>query len=202
MLYIALAAAALLAGLDQLTKYLVHTNMELHESIPIIQFGDTHVLSITSERNTGAAFSILEGKQIFLSVFVSIVLIVLLYLLLSKKVKRTPYIWSMALIISGGVGNLIDRVFRGYVVDFIDVKIINFAVFNIADICAVCGSALLLILVILDEIKESRLKKAQEAQKGDVSASKTNVKLERLEDGKTQEAEKADNSDTADGDND
>ena len=126
MLYIALAAAAGLIGLDQLTKILIDSNMQLHQSIPIISFGDTNVLNITYERNPGAAFSILEGKQLFLILFTAVVIVVMLYLMLSKRVKKPTYIWSMSLIVAGGIGNLIDRVIRGEVVDFIDVRIINF----------------------------------------------------------------------------
>ena len=156
MLYIALAAAAGLIGLDQLTKILVDKNMELHQSIPIISFGDTNVLNITYERNPGAAFSILEGKQIF----TAIIIVAMLYLMISRRVKRPTYIWSMSLIVAGGLGNLIDRLLRGEVVDFIDVRIINFAVFNVADICAVLGAIGLLLFVVIDEIKEQKNKRS------------------------------------------
>ena len=164
MLYVALAVAAGLIGLDQLTKILVDSNMELGGSIPIISFGEIQVLKITNVRNPGAAFSILEGKQIFLVIFTAIIVLAMLYLMISKKVKRTPYIWSMSLIVAGGIGNLIDRIIRGEVIDFIDVKIINFAIFNVADICAVLGSAGLLIFVVADEIKEHKKKKLKSAQ--------------------------------------
>lgn len=160
MLYIALAAIAGLIGLDQLTKILIDSNMQLHQSIPIISFGDTNVLNITYERNPGAAFSILEGKQLFLILFTAVVIVVMLYLMLSKRVKKPTYIWSMSLIVAGGIGNLIDRVIRGEVVDFIDVRIINFAVFNIADICAVLGALGLLLFVVADEIKEHKNKRS------------------------------------------
>ncbi len=160
MLYIALAVAVGLIGLDQLTKILIDNNMDLHQSIPIISFGDTNVLNITYERNPGAAFSILEGKQIFLVIFTAVVIVVMLYLLLSKRVKKPTYIWSMSLIVAGGIGNLIDRVIRGEVVDFIDVRIINFAVFNVADICAVLGAIGLLLFVIIDELKEQKNKRS------------------------------------------
>ena len=164
MLYVALAVAAGLIGLDQLTKILVDSNMKPNESIPLIAIGDTQVLRLTNVRNPGAAFSILEGKQIFLVIFTAIIVLAMLYLMISKKVKRAPYIWSMSLIVAGGIGNLIDRIIRGEVVDFIDVKIINFAIFNVADICAVLGSAGLLIFVVADEIKEHKKKKLKSAQ--------------------------------------
>ena len=160
MLYLALAAAAGLIGLDQLTKILIDSNMQLHQSIPIISFGDTNVLNITYERNPGAAFSILEGKQLFLILFTAVVIVVMLYLMLSKRVKKPTYIWSMSFIVAGGIGNLIDRVMRGEVVDFIDVRIINFAVFNVADICAVLGALGLLLFVVADEIKEQKNKRS------------------------------------------
>ena len=95
MLYVALAVAAGLIGLDQLTKILVDSNMKPNESIPLITIGDTQVLRLTNVRNPGAAFSILEGKQIFLVIFTAIIVLAMLYLMISKKVKRTPYIWSM-----------------------------------------------------------------------------------------------------------
>lgn len=80
--------------------------------------------------------------------------------MLSKRVKKPKYIWSMSLIVAGGIGNLIDRVIRGEVVDFIDVRIINFAVFNVADICAVLGALGLLLFVVADEIKEQKNKRS------------------------------------------
>ena len=164
MLYIALAAIAGLIGLDQLTKILIDSNMELHQSIPIISFGDTNVLNITYERNPGAAFSILEGKQMFLILFTAVVIVVMLYLMLSKRVKKPTYIWSMSLIVAGGIGNLIDRVIRGEVVDFIDVRIINFAVFNVADICVTVAFVLLICYGIFIDPKIEKAKKAAAAE--------------------------------------
>lgn len=162
MVYIALAVAAGLIGLDQLTKFLIDSNMRVHESFPVIAIGDQHILNITYEQNTGAAFSILEGKQFLLIIATTLIIAAVLWALLSKRVKKTPYIWAMSLIVAGGIGNLIDRIARGFVVDFIDVKIIKFAVFNVADICAVVGAIAFLLFVIVDEIKESKAKKENE----------------------------------------
>lgn len=160
MQYIALLIAAVLVGIDRLTKWLVVSNMELKESIPLIRFGDKEVLNLSYYTNDGAAFSKFGGQTTMLIVVTSLVILVLIGLLLFKKIKRTPYIIAFALIIGGGVGNLIDRIFNnGLVVDFIDFRIIHFAIFNFADICAVVGAGLLLLLVILDEIKEQRAKK-------------------------------------------
>lgn len=177
MLYVALAVAAGLIGLDQLTKILIDSNMKPNESIPIISIGDTQVLRLTNVRNPGAAFSILEGKQVFLVIFTAIIVLAMLYLMISKKVKRPAYVWSMSLIVAGGIGNLIDRIIRGEVIDFIDVKIINFAIFNVADICAVLGSAGLLIFVVADEIKEHKKKKLKAAQSDESTEEDTDDEI-------------------------
>lgn len=160
MLYIALAAAVGLIGLDQLTKILIDSNMSLHDSIPLIKFGDVQVFNITYERNTGAAFSMLEDKQLMLIIVTAAVLIGMLLLLFTKRVKNPRYIWCISLIFAGGAGNLIDRLLRGFVVDFFDFRLIHFAVFNVADICAVVGAAGLVIFIFIDEIKDRRRKKA------------------------------------------
>lgn len=160
MVYIALAAAAAMIGIDQLTKWLAVTNLKPVETISLLKFGDTEVLNLTYCENTGAAFSLLEGKQIFLIIITAVAILAALYLLVSKRIKNVGYIWSISLLIGGGVGNLIDRAVNGFVVDFIDFRLINFAVFNFADICAVCGCIALLFFFVLDEIKTAKQKKA------------------------------------------
>ncbi len=196
MQYIALLIAAVLVGIDQLTKWLVVSNMNLYDSIQIIKIGDREVLNLSYYENSGAAFSKFSGQTTMLIVVTSAVLLVLIGLLLFKKVKRTPYIMSFALIIGGGIGNLIDRVFNnGLVVDFIDFRIIHFAIFNFADICAVCGAGLLLLLIIIDEIKERRQKKqpAGEADSEPENSAEKTEKGSAIPDG--EEAEKTDNED-------
>lgn len=152
--------AVLMTGLDRFTKWLVASNMQLKDTIHVIKIGDTQVLNIYYCLNDGAAFSNLSGKTVFLIVATSAVILWLLYLMIFGKVKRPVYMAAVSLIIGGGMGNLIDRIFNdGKVVDFIDVRIINFAIFNVADICAVCGAGLLLLVVIVDEIREYKAKK-------------------------------------------
>ncbi|MCM1166117.1 MAG: signal peptidase II [Lachnospiraceae bacterium] len=159
--YIWLLIAALLVGLDRLTKYTVSANMELGDTIHIIKFGDTEVLNVYYCLNNGAAFSQLKGHKWFLIAITSVVIVGLLYLMLSKRVKRPVYVAAIGLILGGGVGNLIDRLFNdGLVVDFIDFRLINFPIFNVADICAVCGTVLLFIVAAVDEIKSHKKKKA------------------------------------------
>ena len=162
--YAALLLAALLVGVDQFTKWLVYSNMEKNTVINLIKVGDTEVLNLYYCTNEGAAFSMMENKTIFLVGVTSIVIIALIVGLLTRKIHRAPYVVSVALIIGGGLGNLVDRLFNnGSVVDFIDFRLINFPIFNFADICAVVGGILLCLFVVIDEIKESKAKKAQKS---------------------------------------
>ena len=168
--YIWLIFAAATVGIDRLTKWLVTSNMQLNDTIHLIKIGDTEVLNLYYCLNNGAAFSRLSGQTILLIVLTSIVIVGLLFLMITKRVKRPVYMAAISLIIGGGIGNLIDRIFNnGLVVDFIDVRIINFAIFNFADICAVCGAGLLMIVVIADEIREKKRKKSASAQNNEVT---------------------------------
>ena len=172
--YAALVLALLLVGVDQLTKWLISTNMELYSTVHLIKIGDTEVLNLYYCLNSGSAFSMMEGKTIFLVAITSIVIIGLIIGLLTKKIRRAPYVVAVSLIIGGGIGNLLDRLFNGgAVVDFIDVRIINFAIFNFADICAVVGGILLCLFVIIDEVKENRQKKLSKS--GDSAPEKPNA---------------------------
>lgn len=158
--YIWLLIAALLVGADRLTKWAVSANMELKDTIHVIKFGSTEVLNIYYCTNNGAAFSKLSGHTTLLIIVTSAVILWLLYLMVFKKVKRPVYVAAVGLILGGGVGNLIDRIFNGgLVVDFIDFRLINFPIFNVADICAVCGAGLFFAAVVFDEVREYKKKK-------------------------------------------
>ncbi len=177
---IGLLCAAVLAGIDQLTKWLVVTNMELHESIHLIKAGDTEILNFSYYLNDGSAFSMFEGQTVMLITVTSLMMAGMIGAMLLKKVRRTPYIVAFSLVIGGGIGNLIDRLFNdGLVIDFIDVRIINFAIFNFADICAVCGGILLCLLVVLDEINEQRAKKKAALENGENADIDENSEDER-----------------------
>ncbi len=133
-------------------KYLVDTQMKVGETLPVIE----NVFHITYVRNTGAAFSMLAGKQIFLIILTAILIAAVLFYIIYKKPTQPVLMLSLTMIIAGGVGNLVDRITKGYVIDFFDFRLINFAVFNIADIFVVCGAvALAVYLIWFDEVKES-----------------------------------------------
>jgi signal peptidase II len=141
-----IAAIAAIAAADQLVKLLIVTRFS-GADIPLI--GD--FMHICYVPNTGAAFSILEGKTAALAIVTAVMIAVCVALLIMGRVKGALGRAALVLISGGGAGNLIDRVFRGYVVDFLYPKFINFAIFNLADCCVVIGAALLCIYLIADE---------------------------------------------------
>ncbi|TCS84391.1 signal peptidase II [Tepidibacillus fermentans] len=121
--------------IDQLSKWMVVHNMALYESIPLIE-GWFH---ITSTRNRGAAFSILQNQRVFFIILTLVVVIFLVYYIWQIRYTQKLFALGLALILGGAIGNLIDRVLTGEVIDFIDVRIINFAIFNIADSAITIG---------------------------------------------------------------
>lgn len=136
MWYILLIAA--LIGVDQLVKLLIVENFTLFESIEIWNF-----IHLTYIHNTGAAFGILEGARFAFVLFNVILLVAAIWAW--RKPWMGRYKLSVSLIIAGALGNCIDRLFRGYVVDFIDLS--YWPIFNIADIAVVCGTILLSIMI-------------------------------------------------------
>ncbi len=138
----------ILVIIDQYVKNLVVSNIELGKKIPLIN----NFFSLTHVRNYGAGFSILQNERVFLIVLSCVAIIVLSYLLIKAKKNDTLSIISYILIISGALGNLIDRVRLGYVVDFLDFKIFgyDYPVFNVADSFITVGCFILIIMVILE----------------------------------------------------
>lgn len=161
MIVIALIAIVVLVGIDQLSKYLIVSNFELHETMSVIKFGSHEIFNFTFIENKGASWGVLHGKTTFLVIFTSVIMIALIVYLI-RFAQRKPLIMAcLALFIGGGIGNLIDRIFRGgAVVDFIEARFIDFPVFNFADICVTIGAALFFIEIIISEVKKSKKDKA------------------------------------------
>lgn len=134
---------------DQISKLLVVKLIDINKPIEVIK----NFFYLTYTHNTGAAFSILTGKRILLILIAIIILVILFNYIRKNKVERKLDIIAFSLIIGGSLGNLIDRIVRGYVVDFIDFKIFryNFPVFNLADTFIVMGVFLLLITLTRKE---------------------------------------------------
>ena len=143
--YFLLAAAGLL--LDQVSKAWAVAELKPIRSVVIIK----DVISLTYRENTGAAFSILEEHTEFLTVITILVTIALSYIVISGKVKNAIAEYALVFIAIGGVGNCIDRISLGYVVDMFEFTFINFAIFNVADIYVTCGSALFVLIFLFSK---------------------------------------------------
>ena len=124
--------------IDQFTKYLIFYNKKLFINKDFLLF------KLDFVKNYGAAFNIFSGSRIFLSLISILFSILLIYLIFSKNTLNSFDLYSYSFILGGTVGNGIDRIFRGFVVDFINLNIINFPVFNIADISINIGFIFLL----------------------------------------------------------
>ena len=140
---------AILIGLDQLSKYWALNYLQDIGSIPVIQ----NVFHLTYVENRGAAFGMFQNNQMIFVVVAIVASIFGLYYLHTKKMHSIGKVGIM-LIISGAIGNLIDRVRLGFVVDYFDFRIIWEYVFNVADVFVVVGTAMLCIYILFFEGKE------------------------------------------------
>ena len=143
-------------GIDQYTKYLIESNLEVNETIPLFP----GIFDLTYVRNTGAAFGMLAGKQVLLSIVTGILLIAITVYAIknSKSISKLESL-SLALIVGGGLGNLISRLIYDYVIDFFNFYF--WPVFNVADICICVGSALLVVAVLILEPRKEKQKSSK-----------------------------------------
>lgn len=134
-----------IVAVDQWTKYLVVSHIALHGYVDAIP----GVFHLTYVQNTGAAFSSMEGMRwLFVAVF-ALLTVAVLYEYFKKPMAFTKLErWCIAAVYAGGLGNIIDRIRLGYVVDMVQVDFMKFAVFNVADCFITCGSILLLISLV------------------------------------------------------
>ena len=133
-----LSFSFLIILIDQLTKYLMFHNYNIFIN------KDFFIFRLDFVKNYGAAFNIFSGSRIFLSLISIIFSVLIIYLILRKNSLNSIDLYSYSFILGGTVGNGIDRILKGYVIDFINLNIINFPVFNIADISINIGFIFLL----------------------------------------------------------
>jgi len=140
---------ALIAGLDQIIKAIIIKQVELFDKIPVIP----GIFDITHIRNDGAAYNMFSQVPMLLIVMPALVMLAgLIYIGYTHKDKNQLLMIAVSMVIGGGLGNLIDRVLKGYVVDFFDIHIIP--VFNVADIFICTGCGLLFIYLIFIDGKQ------------------------------------------------
>ncbi len=176
-----------LTAIDQGVKLWVRQTLMNNDPFVIIP----DVFSLQYHENTGAVWGIMSGKVQFLSIFTFIILlfIVFLYLKIPQDKKFNPLKLITVFIIAGAVGNLIDRIFLGHVVDFIYFELINFPLFNVADSYLTVSCVLLFLLAVfyykdtdfefLDRLFSSKKKSSAEADKPTASSSENESKEEK-----------------------
>lgn len=152
----------LLVVVDQLIKIVVQSMLMPVGTVTVIP----NFFQLRYVENTGAAFGMLHGYTQILSVVTAVVLAICLFLLLSRRIKPGMMHASVVMLVAGGAGNLVDRILRGYVIDYMEPLFVKFAVFNFADCLVTIGAALLIACfirdIILDIQKEKRAKTAGE----------------------------------------
>ena len=141
--------SVVLVVLDQLTKYLVNANIPVGESVEVIP-GFFHLAHV---RNEGAAMGILQGQRWIFMAFTLLVIVVATVVMWGGKIKNHWGIVAVSLVLSGGIGNMIDRLFLGEVIDFFSFIFwgYEFYVFNVADIFVCCGVAILAVYILLSK---------------------------------------------------
>jgi len=165
-LWICIAVGVIL--LDQLTKWLAIVFLENGPSVPVISW----FIQFSYVENTGAAWGMFgePGQRwIFLTLSSIAIVAILLYVFIMKPKSLLLRI-SLAFIVGGGIGNMIDRVLLGYVVDFLEFTFIEFPVFNVADSFVCIGAAMMVLYIVLDTIKEYKNGK----QKADIAEGDRN----------------------------
>lgn len=158
----AIISFLILVVFDQLTKYLIDHNMDLYDSIPVID----DIFEIHYIRNTGAAWGILADQQIVFYICTILVCVIgcLFYIRCAKTGKYRDIQIVLILILSGAIGNFIDRLHFQYVIDFLYFKLIDFPVFNVAD-CYVTIGFFFMVILLFFKYKEEDLEKLMSLKK-------------------------------------
>ena len=152
---ITLVSMLVLVALDQIIKLLVLNYLQPIGSFPLID----GFIQLSYVQNEGAAFGSFSDKTELLAIFTFVVIIVGIMALMFKKIKFGVEYVCVVFLISGGIGNLIDRVFRGFVIDYIEPLFIDFAIFNFADILVTCSAIVLIVWMIYDIYRDSKKEK-------------------------------------------
>lgn len=151
---ISFVISAVILAADQLAKYLVANNFELFYTTPIIK----GLLEFCYLHNDGAAMGMLSGNRIFLIGLPIVMIAAILIIQFTGKITSPLVMWALSLVVGGGIGNLIDRIRFGYVVDFIrfPVSFFNYS-FNIADIAVTVGAAMIVLYLLTDIFRQKKV---------------------------------------------
>ncbi|WP_373895953.1 signal peptidase II [Virgibacillus natechei] len=153
-MYVYYIIALVIIAIDQVTKWMVVRTMDLGEQRTIIE----NFFYLTSHRNSGAAWGILEGKMLIFYIVTAIVVIGIIYYMQTYAKESRGLAIGLSFVLGGAIGNFIDRLFHQEVVDFFDFIIFgyNFPIFNIADSALTVGVIFIIIATIIDETKTKK----------------------------------------------
>ena len=162
LIIISIVIMALIVALDQISKLLVVANIPLYESVEVIP----NVFRFTYIRNDGAAFGMLDDARWVFMILSTVAIVGVIAYMFIKKPESKLLCISLAFMVGGGIGNMIDRICLGYVIDFLDFcafpKLWKWN-FNIADSFVVVGAGMLMLWMVLDLIREIKEEKVQKA---------------------------------------
>lgn len=149
---------ALIIAFDQTTKYLAKSFLYPDKAVSFID----GFVEFRYAENTGVAFSMFSGGRIIFILVTAAVMIGIIYYMYVKAQKELWLYWTLGVIVAGAAGNLIDRIFLGYVIDFINPTFVNFAVFNIADCAVTLGTISLIAYLVYDMFKGRNKKESRD----------------------------------------
>ena len=144
-----------LVSIDQIIKYYVDLYLKPIGSVTVLN----KVLQLSYYENDGAMMGMMNGKTLTMTILAVICLVVIAFVIFSGKVKFGIDYCCIVLMMSGGLGNIIDRIFRGYVIDYIEVLFVDFYIFNFADCLVTCAAILMICNQIYEIYKENKAKK-------------------------------------------
>jgi signal peptidase II len=152
----AILGVGILVFIDQIIKIWAVNVLKPAVAMDFISIGGKEILGFRYAENTGAAFSSFSNGGIFLTIIITLILIGVAFYALTDKNKTFFKSLLFVMVIAGGVGNLVDRIKQGFVVDYIEVRFIDFAIFNFADILIVVGAIMLFIYFFIEEMRSDK----------------------------------------------
>ena len=144
---------------DQVIKYFIDLYLKPVGSVSVIK----NILQLSYYENDGAMMGMMNGKTLTMTVLAVICLVVIGFVIFSGKVRFGVDYCCIVLMMSGGLGNIIDRIFRGYVIDYIEVLFVDFYIFNFADCLVTCAAIVMICNQIYEIYKENKAKKEKSA---------------------------------------
>jgi signal peptidase II len=152
----AIIGVGILVFIDQTIKMWAKSVLMPIDTMDFISIGGKEIIGFRYAENTGAAFSSFSNSGIFLTIVISLILIGVMFYAFTDKHKTFFKSLCFVMIMAGGIGNLIDRIRQGYVVDYIEVRLFDFAIFNFADILIVVGALMLFVYFFIEEMQSDK----------------------------------------------